>query len=81
MGTKTVKGKMCGTCFKWDREDAISSRTGALIPNASARCMAKVEIPSCIFPFSVQKVSTFCEDGEGCLFWDGVSQEMEVLTS
>ena len=79
MGTKTVKGKLCGTCLLWKREDATSSRTGYLIPTFSARCMAKVSIPNDL-PFSVQKVHTFCEDGKDCNLWDGVTQEMEVLT-
>ena len=79
MGTKIVKGKLCGTCLLWGRKHAISSKTGALWPNASAPCMAEVDTPNDL-PFSIQKVHTFCEDGSGCSLWDGVTQEMKVLT-
>lgn len=78
MKTKLVEGRMCGTCKKWERKHAISSRVGALIPNAKCRCNAEVEIPS-TFPSSIQKVETLYDEGVDCQVWKDILEKVEVI--
>ena len=73
-----LEGKMCGTCNLWERKFATSSRTGKIIPNASCRCNAAVKLDPKL-PYSIQRVSTLCEDGISCPTWEDFGEDIEMV--
>ena len=78
MDSKLIDGRMCGTCLFWDREYGTSARSGLIIPNARCECHAEIKIPDSL-PFSIQKVSTFCEDGIKCKLWKRESGRFSIM--